>query len=87
MDPGNSRLIAIHSVARKIFAKVMDIRIRAFAKLDDIQNGFRKDRRCCDHAAVIHDLIRDARNKKHELYIAIFDFQKAFDNVDPRVLI
>ena len=79
-------MIAIHSVVRKVFTKIMDTRIRSFTKLDDAQNGFRKDRRCCDHAAIMHDLIRNARNRKAELYIAIFDFQKAFDNVRPREL-
>ena len=82
LDPGNSRLIAIHSVTRKIFTKIMDRRIRSFADIDDVQNGFRKDRRCCDHAAIMQDLIRNAKNKKRELYIAVFHFQKAFDNVD-----
>ena len=65
----------------------MDRRIRASTKIDDVQNGFRKDRRCCDHAAIMQDLITDAKSKKLELYIAVFDFQKAFDNVDRRVLI
>ena len=27
-DPGNNRLIAIHSVARKVFTKIMETRIR-----------------------------------------------------------
>jgi HD superfamily phosphohydrolase YqeK len=65
----------------------METRIREHAKLSDVQNGFRSDRRCCDHAAILHDLIKNAKNKKLELYIAIFDFQKAFDNVEPQKLL
>ena len=49
--------------------------------LSDTQNGFRKGRRCCDHAAVIHDIIQQAIDSGEDIYIATFDFQKAFDNV------
>ena len=62
-------------------------RMRSHIQLHDTQNGFRKDRRCCDHAATIHDIIRGAVRKKRNLYIATFDFSKAFDNVYiPRLL-
>jgi len=55
--------------------------------LSDSQNGFRKNRRCCDHAAILHDVIREAKNKRLGLYIAVFDFRKAFDNVSIPVLV
>ena len=37
-DPGNNRLIAIHSIARKVFTKIMETRIRRHTKLNDVQN-------------------------------------------------
>ena len=77
----------MHSIARKIFATITTHRLRAHIKLDDAQNGFRKNRQCCDHAAILHDLIKDAKNKRKKLYVAILDFKKAFDNVHLPTLI
>ena len=65
----------------------MEHRIRGYVRLSDSQNGFRKNRRCCDYAAILHDVIREAKNKRLGLYIAVFDFRKAFDNVSIPVLV
>jgi hypothetical protein len=77
----NYRLLAVHSIKRKIFAKILDARIRSSVSLSDTQNGFRKGRRCCDHAAVIHDIIQGAVRSGEDIFIATFDFQKAFDSI------
>ena len=48
--------------------------------MDDSQNGFRKNRRCTDHAFVLRDTIRKSHlSKKDDLYVIILDFSKAFD--------
>lgn len=77
----NYRLIAIHSVFRKLFGKISDARIRSFVSLEDAQNGFRRGRRCTDHALVLRDLIRSNYRSRRgsELHVLILDFSKAFD--------
>ena len=55
--------------------------MRSFIKLDDAPNGFRKNRRCSDHAFVIRDTIRAHFNSRQpgDLFVLVFDFSKAFD--------
>ena len=81
LDVKNYRLIAVHSVFRKLFCTIFDKRIRSFIKIDDAQNGFRKNRRCTDHAFILRDIIKSHFSKKKDsnLYVIILDFSKAFD--------
>ena len=75
------RLIAIHSVFRKLFCTIIDRRIRSFVTLDDAQAGFRSGRRCTDHVFVIRDIIKSrflSRGEK-DLFVLVIDFSKAFD--------
>ena len=80
-DVEKYRLIAIHSVFRKLFCTIFDKRIRSFISLDDSQNGFRKNRRCTDHAFVLRDTIKShfAKKSQNNLHVIILDFSKAFD--------
>jgi len=74
----NFRMIAIHSVFRKLFNKIMERRVRSFVKLDDAQAGFRPKRRTTDHAFVLHDLItRASRNKAENIFVIVLDFSYA----------
>ena len=72
------RLLAVHSVFRKIFCSILDKRIRSSIKLDDAQNGFRKNRRGTDNVLILNNLIRQ-QGKKSGAYIIVVDFSKAFD--------
>ena len=74
----NYRLLAIHSIFRKIFCTVLLQRLTEIVSLDDAQNGFRQNRRGTDNALIIHNMIRQARNKQG-CYIIVIDFSKAFD--------
>ena len=48
LDPANSRMIALMSTIPKVFEKVLDRRIRAWAErvggISELQGGFREDR-------------------------------------------
>ena len=80
-DVTKYRLIAIHSIFRKLFCTIIDKRIREFVALDDAQAGFRPGRRCTDHVFVIRDTIKShfRRRGRKDLYVVIIDFSKAFD--------
>jgi len=54
----NYRLIAIHSIFRKIFCTILHERIRTFIQLDDAQNGFRENRRGSDNALILNNIIK-----------------------------
>ena len=87
--PENYRPIAVHSVLRKIFCKILYDRLLSMVNIHPNQYGFIKEKRCSDHASVVRDLITTFKNNKNcgELYIAVFDFEKAFDSCDPELLI
>jgi len=74
----NYRLLAIHSVFRKILCCILHERIRSFIKLDDAQNGFRPNRRGTDNALILNNLILETSRNKGA-YIIVVDFSKAFD--------
>ena len=80
-DVKKYRLIAIHSVFRKLFNKIIEKRIRAFIELDDAQAGFRPERRPSDNAFILNDIIqRHSHSKdKADTVILALDFSKAFD--------
>ncbi len=89
LDPNNYRPIAVHSVFRKLFCKILFDRLNKMISLHENQYGFMKEKRCSDHAAVITNMIlKHTKNKKHgELIIAVFDFRKAFDSCDHEILL
>ena len=74
----NYRLIAIHSVFRKLLCSIIHERIRGFIKLDDAQNGFRANRRGTDNALILSNLIKE-RSLGAGAYVIVVDFSKAFD--------
>jgi ribonuclease HI len=84
LNPDNYRPIAVHSVFRKIYCKIIYDRINNQISLHRNQYGFRKDKRCSDHAAVIREQIYKHHKLKKlgKLFIAVFDFHKAFDSCD-----
>ncbi len=88
LDPSNYRPIAVHSVFRKLYCKILHDRLNNIIDLHENQYGFIKEKRCSDHAAVITNMIlNNKKNKKYgELIIAVFDFSKAFDSCDHELL-
>jgi len=52
LDRKNIRWIAVHSVFRKLFSKIIDKRIRSFIEIHDSQAGFRPTRRTSDQALI-----------------------------------
>ena len=89
LDPGNYRPVAIHSVFRKIFCKIIYDRVEKITEIHPNQFGFIKGKRCSDHASFINDMIYTYNKNKSlgKLYIGSFDFEGAFDSCDFEILI
>ena len=86
----NFRMIAIHSVFRKLINKIFEKRIRSIIQLQDTQAGFRPKRRTSDQAFMLHDLIhthsKSRKKDKKTMFIMGIDFSKAFDRCDFQIL-
>ncbi len=84
----NYRPIALHSTLRKVFVEVLHDICSEIVQLDPSQFGFQKNKRCSDLAAINQTKIRQHLKNKNlgELYIATFDFSKAYDSCDHRIL-
>ena len=78
LSVGNYRLVAIHSIFRKIICSILHERIRSFVHLDDAQNGFRQNRRGTDNILLLNNTIRQ-KCINGGAYIIVVDFSKAFD--------
>lgn len=79
----NFRPISIISILYKIFAKIIQKRIKptieTFQTCD--QAGFRKSFATTDHILVLRELMQKATDYKFEIYLGFIDFKKAFDTV------
>ncbi len=64
LDPNNYRPIAVHSVFRKLYCKILHDRLNNIIDLHENQYGFIKGKRCSDHAAVITNLILSSKQNK-----------------------
>ena len=78
LSVGNYRLVAIHSIFRKIICSILHERVRSFIHLDDAQNGFRQNRRGTDNVLLLNNTIRQ-ECKNGGAFIIVIDFSKAFD--------
>ena len=86
---GNSRGIALLSIAGKVLAKVMLSRLVEHiseAVLPETQCGFRKTRSTTDMVFVLRQLLEKSREHHKDIYIAFIDLSKAFDTVNRELL-
>ena len=79
-DVSNYRLLAIHSVFRKLFCTIIDRRLRQFIELDDAQNAFRQRRRTTDNVLILQGFLRIASRERNGAHVLVADFRKAFDS-------
>ena len=86
---GNSRGIALLSVAGKVLAKVMLIRINKHivdSTCPESQCGFRRNRGTTDMIFVARQLQEKCREQRMNLCMAFVDLSKAFDTVNRAML-
>ena len=84
----NYREISLMSVVGKVLNKIILLRLQGIvdATVKDQQAGFRKDRSCIDNIATLRIIIEQSIEWNTSLNINFVYFQKAFDNLDRRVL-
>ena len=82
----NYRGITILSCLGKLFTKILNRRLTAWAEqhniLDETQYGFRKHRSTVDCIFIIHGLIELLLAQGKKLYCCFIDYEKAFDYLD-----
>ena len=86
---GNSRGIALLSVAGKILAKIMLIRLNHHivdSTCPESQCGFRRERGTTDMIFVARQLQEKCREQRMNLCMAFVDLTKAFDTVNREML-
>ena len=80
--------IALISHASKVMLKILQARLQQYVnrELPEFQVGFRKGRGTRNQIANICWSIEKAREFQKNIYFCFFDYDKAFDCVDPNKL-
>ena len=82
-DFSQYRVISLLSQPSKVFAKILEKRIRCIAEpqLSDNQFGFRKNNGCSDSIFILRQLQEKHIDRNKPLNMAFIDQEKAFDRV------
>ena len=84
-DPVNYRGVTLLSALGKLFSRVLNNRLIAWAEQYEVyieaQAGFRKGMSTSDNLFVLHGIVSHIFNQGGTLYCAFVDFKKAFDFV------
>ncbi len=88
--PLNYRGINLLSNIYKAYSAIINKRLSNYLEsnnlLEDVQNGFRKDRNCLDHIYVLYTIIKNRKNKSLDTFVSYIDFYKCFDLIDRNLL-
>jgi hypothetical protein len=82
----NYRAICLSSVGLKIYARILEKRLRREVeeRLEEEQSAFRRDRQTQDHICAIRRVMEMYIEEGKELYMAFIDLKAAFDSVKRR---
>ncbi len=84
--PLNYRGINLLSNIYKAYSSIINKRLATYLEsndlLDDVQNGFRKDRNCLDHIYVLYSIIKNRKNRSLDTFVSYIDFYKCFNVID-----
>ena len=90
INPDNYRPISLISILSKVFTQIINIRLTRWENLHHFiveeQAGFRRNYSTCDNIFILYHSIRKYFHRKRKLYVAFFDYQKAFDTLDRQLL-
>ena len=89
-DPISYRGITIAPSMYKLYCYVLNQRLSKWVesnnKLEDEQNGFRKNRSTIDHLSSLNNIIETRIKMRVSTFTAFIDFKKAYDTVDRNLL-
>ena len=91
-DPSNYRGISLLNISGKLFATILERRLRAWVDinelLDEGQAGFRPEYSTTDNLFTLQSLCTKYLSRSGgRFYCAFIDFKKAFDSVDRKKLL
>ena len=88
---GNYRPVALLSVAGMILEKVVALQIEDYFERNNLlgkfQFGFRKNKSTISELLTLYDTLLDAKEKKKEIIVLLYDLSSAFDTVSHQILI
>ena len=89
-EPLNYRGISLLSCMGKVYSALINSRIVKYCDMQSLiceeQNGFRRGRSCTDHLFVVTSIIRNRLSTNQNTFVALVDFEKAFDWVKRSLL-
>ena len=79
----NYRGISLLSIPNKVYARILDSRVRSKteSKVLEVQGAFRRGRSCVDQIFTIRQLSEKVLEKNKQMVIACIDLEKAYDKV------
>ena len=83
LDCTNYRGISLMSVVGKVFARVLNERVKGLTvdKVPDVQGGFRAGRGCNDQIFAVKQIVEKTIEEDKKTYMAFVDSEKAYDSV------
>ena len=87
-NPEDHRPVSLTSMWSKLFEKCLKLQLTTFteSRLDRTQYGFRRNLHCEAALLRVTDLLLSALDHNHQGILILFDFSKAFDSVDHKLL-
>ena len=89
-EPLNYRGISSLSCMGKVYSALINFRIVKYCDMLSLiceeQNGFSRGRSCTDHIFVVTSIIHNRLSTNQNTFVALVDFEKAFDWVKRSLL-
>ena len=87
----NYRPVSLLCVSGMVCERIIAVQIEDFfeanALFGDFQFGFRKNKSTTSELLTLFDNLMEAKEKKQEVALVLYDLSAAFDTVDPKILL
>ena len=84
MDCTNYRGISLMSIIGKVFARVLNERVKVLMvdKVMDEQGGFRAGRGCINQIFAVKQIVEKVVERDKKVYMAFVELEKCYDNMN-----